>query len=499
MSRIKLELLASDVIRRIVAEAHELLWDPGVRIHSHEALTLLADAGATVDFEAQVAHIPAEMAQKAVETAPSSFHLYNADGEAVVHYGGDDVHFDPGSAAINIMDHGATASRQPVTADFVRYMKLVEMLPALDAASTALVCADVPESMADFYRLYLALLYGQKPVITGAFDVGTWHVMKDMLVAVAGSEQALAAKPRAVFDVCPSPPLLWSEITCQNLMDCARHGVPAELVSMPLAGGTGPATLAGSVVQHAAECLSGVIIHQLTKPGSPIVWGGSPAILDMRTGTTPMGAIETIMMDCAYAQVGKHLGLPTHAYLGMSDAKTLDAQAGLETGLGAVLGAMAGINMISGPGMMDFESCFSLEKLVLDADVIGMARRLVRGIDASEDPLATAIIRQVGHEGNFLATKHTRRWFRQEQFIPSPVIDRDNRQTWEQKGSPTAADRAHQRVEELIAAYQPQELADEVRAELEAITRRAAREHGLDELPIVSGQWSVSSGEGGER
>jgi len=498
--RPRLQFLSHETIGRVVTEAYDLLSDPGVRAHSDRALRLLAEHGAKVDFEAQVAHIPADLARQAVETAPSSFHLYDASGQPVVHYGDDDVHFDPGSAAIEILDHGATRSRDPVTADFVRFIKLADGLDALDAAATSLVCADVPQEIADLYRLYLVLLHSRKPVVTGAFAVETWGVMKDLLVAVAGGEKALAERPIAVFDVCPSPPLLWSDITCENLMDCAQYRVPAELVSMPLTGATGPATLLGAVVQHTAENLSGVTIHQLVNPGAPIVWGGSPSAFDMRAGTTPMGAIETIMIDCSYAEVGKHLGLPTHAYLGMSDAKIVDAQCGFESGIGAVLGALAGINMISGPGMLDFESCFSLEKLAIDAEIVGMTKRLVAGMVEREPVLGLEIIRQVGHAGNFLSTPHTRRWFREELFMPSPVVDRDFRRNWEAKGSLDITERAHRRVAEVIAAYEPKELADEVVRELEAITLpkeladevvreleaitlRAAQAAGMDRLP----------------
>jgi trimethylamine--corrinoid protein Co-methyltransferase len=481
--RPRLQFLSQDTIARIVAEGYELLNDPGVRVHSARALRLLAEHGAQVDLTAQLARIPADLAQRAVESAPKSFHLYDAAGRPAVHYGGDDVHFDPGSAAIEILDHGAEHSRAPLTADFVRCVKLAEGLDALDAVSTALVCKDVPQAIADLYRLYLVLRFARKPVVTGAFAVQTWHVMKDLLVAVAGSEQALAEKPIAVFDVCPSPPLSWSAITCENLMDCAQYRVPAELVSMPLAGATAPATLLGAVVQHAAECLSGITIHQLVNPGAPIVWGGSPAAFDMRSGSTPMGAIETMMIDCAYAEVGKHLGLPTHAYMGMSEAKLVDAQCGFESGIGAVLGALAGINMISGPGMHDYERCFSLEKLVIDAEIVGMAKRLVAGVVERETPLALDIVRQVGHAGQFLGTRHTRRWFREEQFIPSPVVDRDFRRAWEEKGHLDTAARAHRRVEEIVAAHQPKELAPEVAHELEAITLRAAQAAGMERLP----------------
>jgi trimethylamine--corrinoid protein Co-methyltransferase len=481
--RPRIQFLSQETIERIVAEAYDLLSDPGVRVHSDRAMRLLAEHGAEVDFEAQVAHIPADMARQAVETAPSSFYLYDADGQPAVHYGDDDVQFDPGSAAIEIVDHGARHSRDPVTADFVRFIKLADGLGALDAVATSLVCTDVPQDVSDLYRLYMVLLYTRKPVVTGAFAIETWGVMKDLLVAVTGSEEALAEKPRAVFDVCPSPPLLWSDITCENLMDCAQYRVPAELVSMPLTGATAPATLIGSVVQHAAECLSGVTIHQLVNPGAPIVWGGSPAAFDMRTGTTPMAAIETIMIDCSYAEVGKYLGLPTHAYLGMSDAKIVDTQCGFESGIGAVLAALTGINMISGPGMLNFESCFSLEKLAIDAEIVGMAKRLVKGMVERETPLALDIVRQVGHAGNFLVTDHTRRWFREELFIPSPVVDRDFRRDWASKGRLSAAERAHRRVEEVIAAYKPKDLPAEVVRELESITLRAVQTVGMDHLP----------------
>jgi len=486
MIRPKLEFLSSETVDRAIDEAYDLLWNLGVRVHYDQALQFLAEAGATVDMASRVAKIPRALVEKAVETVPSSFYLYDFNGEPVVHYGGDDIHFDPGSAAIEIADYGTNESRVPVTADCERFVRLAEMLPQIDALATSIVCGDVPPSMADWYRLYLLLLCGRKPIVTGTFAIETFSIMHELLVVSAGSAKALVEKPRAIFDACPSPPLLWSDITCANLIDCARTGVPAELVSMPLMGATGPATVIGSAVQHTAECLSGITIHQLAKPGSPIVWGGSPASFDMRTGTTPMGAIATMMLDCTYAQIGKAIkpgGLPTHAYLGMADTKIVDAQTGLESASGAILGALAGVNMMSGPGMMDFESCFSLEKLVIDAEIVGMAKRLVAGVDDSEEPLALNVMREVGHAGNFLKSKHTRRHFRKEDYIPTEVIDRDFRQTWFDKGALDINARAHRRAQQLIAAYEPLSLAEDVVRELEAIATRYAQAAGLDKLP----------------
>jgi trimethylamine--corrinoid protein Co-methyltransferase len=483
MIRPTLTLLDDALVQRVLDEAYQLLEDPGVRIHSDRALVLLDAAGAKVDKEKQVAHIPSDVVQRCLETVPRSFYLHNAAGEPVVHYGDDDVQFDLGSASIEILDHGSTRSRQPATADLIAATRLGDTLSPIDAVSTCMVCADVPEEIGDLYRLFLVLQNTRKPVITGAFAVETWSVMHEMLVAVVGSAEALREKPIAVFDVCPSPPLLWSDITCENLIDCAQNGVPAELVSMPLTGATGPVTLLGSIVQHAAENLSGITIHQLAGPGSPIVWGGSPAAFDMRTGTTPMGAIETMMIDSAYSQVGKSMGLPTHAYMGMSDAKIVDTQSGFESGIGTIMAALAGVNMVSGAGMMDFESCFSLEKLVIDAEIISMAKRLVAGIQPREDSLAVEVIREVGHAGDFLGHPHTRDWYREELLLPTSVVDRDFRREWEGKGELDAAERAHRRIDELLSGWEPRDLPDEVVSELERITLAAARGAGMDALP----------------
>ncbi len=485
--RPRLRFLSDDLVDRILDEAQQVLLDPGVRVHNTAGLRLLGEAGAQVDHSAQVARIPPRLVQQALSSAPREFHLYNLDGQPAVHYGGDDVHFDPGSAAVTVLDGRTGDQRTPKTEDFVRFVQLVEMLPALDAQSTAMICGDVVQEIGDLYRLYLALNFMSKPIVTGAFRKDTWWAMKEMLEAVAGGSEALRQRPIAVFDVCPSPPLLWSDLTCQNLIDCATAGIPAELVSMPLAGATAPVTFAAALVQHAAETLSGVVLSQVARPGVPIVWGGSPAVFDMRCGTTPMGDVGTWMIDCAYSEIGKRLGLPTHAYLGLSDAKIVDAQCGLESAGGTFLAALAGVNMVSGAGMLDFESCQSFEKLVLDADIIGMAKRMLRGIEGHEDPLAVPLMQRLGHRAEYLGEAHTLRWFQQEFYLPSSVIDRGSLQAWQEAGRKDAARRAAERVEQLLAAYAPRPMAQALRHELRAIATRAARQFGMDELPPLPG------------
>ncbi len=483
--RPKLNLLSDELVMQIIEEGFALLMNPGIQVHNDEALSLLADAGAEVDMESKIAKIPEKIARQALDTRPSEFYLYDLDGNQVVHYGGDSVQFDPGSGGITILDSETQRQRQAITDDLVKFVKLVETIPQLDAQSTAFITSDVPEAIGDLYRLYLALNYMRKPIITGAFEKETWRTMKDMLVAVVGSEKTLAEKPVAVFDVCPSPPLKWSDITCQNLIDSAKCDIPAQLISMPIAGATSVVTIAGAVVQHTAESLSGVTINQLSNPGAPIVWGGSPATFDMRKGTTPMGAIGTWMINCAYIQVGKELGMPTHSYLGMSDAKIVDAQCGLESS-STFFAALAGANMVSGAGMMDFESCLSYEKLVIDAEIIGMAKRLVAGIDGRQTPIALDIVQDLGHKAGYLGHPHTMKWFREELYIPSEVIDRDSLEAWEKKGSKSTWERAQDRVDSLLTHYQQSPISDEVKKELRDLTTKAANKAGMKKLPDIS-------------
>lgn len=472
--RPRLELLSPSQIAQILDEAFQLLEHHGVLVQSAAARQLLLEAGCRVDASGEVIYLPEKVVRLTLLRAPRTFTLYNRQGEPAVYYGGEAVQFDPGSSGVHVLDPETRQHRPSTSADLVRLVKVAEMLPQYAAQSTAVICNEAPKEIGDLYRLYLVLLYSNKPIVTGAFHASTLRVMLDMLALFSGGEEDLRLRPQAIFDVCPSPPLIWSEFGCQNLIELAQAGVPAQIVSMPLAGAAAPVTLLGSVVQHAAECLAGIAIHQLAAPGAPIVWGGAPAIFDMRRGTTPMGAVETAMLDAAYAQVGQSLGLPTHTYLGASDSKVVDAQAGLESGVTALLGALAGINMISGAGMLDFLACQSAEKLALDAEAIGMAQRLLRGIEQHTDTFALELFQGIGFKGEFLKQKATRQLFSREQHLPSALIDRDTLRGWQESGALEAFERARRRVEELLAAYQRPPLDPAQHQALDELVRSAA-------------------------
>lgn len=480
------KFLDDQLIEKIVAEATELICKLGVEINNDKVLALLGDNGANVDKAKKHVFFKEDLVGRCLKTSPRSFKLYDSRGGECVDLSGYNVNFTPGSAAINILDPDTGKIRKPMSTDYQKYVKLLSRMKYIASQSTAMVPADVHELISDSYRLYLSLLFCEKPVVTGTFTIEAFQVMKDLQLAVRGGKKALAEKPLTVFSCCPTAPLRWSDVTSQNLLDCAEYLIPVEYISMPLTGFIAPVTLVGTLVQHTAETLSGVVISQLANPGTPVLYGGSPAIFDIRYETTPMGAIGTMMIDCAYNEIGKYLGLPTQAYIGLSDSKMLDAQAGLETSMGATLAALAGINNISGPGMLDFESCFSLEKLVLDNEICGMTLHMIKGIEPKEDFPSRPRFEELISESHLLISDHTRKYLKEEIYFPSPVIDRANRSRWREEGGLTLNQRARHEIEKHLKEYEPVKLSDDILKELTGLMTSEAKRVGMAKLPLLN-------------
>jgi trimethylamine--corrinoid protein Co-methyltransferase len=480
----RFQLLDDDLADRIITEARIVLAEIGVEIVDDRTRALLTENGGQENADGRVQLSPG-MVESALDTTPLNFSLYDVLGNKTHSFDGQKTHFTPGSAAINVLDRGSGEIRSAVTSDLVDFAKVVSRLERMNAQSTALVASDVPEAIADSYRLFLNLLHCEKPIVTGAFTIEGFDVMRDLVLAVRGSAENLAAQPVAMFTCCPTAPLRWTDEGSRNLMDCARLRIPVEIIPVPLTGFMAPVTLVGTLVQHTAEVLSGVVIAQLVQPGTPLLFGGSPAIFDLRYETTPMGAMETTMLTCAAAEIGHRLGMPTQGYIALSDAKALDAQAGLETGIGATLAALTVIDNVSGPGMLDFESCQSLEKLVVDHEICLMTDRLRAGIEPRDDFPSRLLFEELLAEKHLLIADHTRRHVREELTFPGPVIDRTSRARWLEEGRATLAERAAAEVDRLQLEFEPSRIDDTTRSELASIMTAAARAAGMAELPQI--------------
>ena len=482
---VRLTFLTGSEIEAVHTASLKVLEKAGVKVNNGQALKLLMDNGCTVDGD--VVHMPPSLVEESVKKAPASFDLYTREADETHTVGGDNVIYNPGSAAIFFTDRETGEMRRANARDFKELVRLTDALEHIHAQSTAMVPADVPDQISDLYRLYVILKNSSKPIVTGAFTKEGLIDMKNMLEAVAGGGDLLSGAPRAIFDCCPSSPLMWSDVTCQNLLDCAAYGIPAEIIPAPQMGATSPVTIAGTIVEANAEFLSGAVISQLAEPGSPIVYGGSPSVFDMRHCTARLGAVEAVMAACAFAEMGKHYGVPTHGYLGLSDSKAVDAQSSFESGMGILLAAMSRVNVVSGPGMQASENCQSLEKLVIDNELCGTAYRLIDGIQVNEETLATEIISKVGPGGHFLAEKHTRDHHRRERFMPSDVIDRLSPDAWGKAGAKDATRRAKEKADKTLREHTPKPLPKDSEDRLEAVFKAILKRHGIkaNQLPTI--------------
>ena len=486
MKRPKLEILESDDIRKIITAAYDLLENFGVMVDNEEALGILEDGGARVDVKEKVAYIPGGMVDKALETRPSGFTIYDQECLHPAILENDNIHFCPGSVALNILDSETEIIRPPNLQDFIRIVSLAQTLENVQFITGPLVPADIPQPLLDAYRYYLLMLNTSKPLFTGAFTVDGLRVQLEMLSVLRGGEDELRAKPRAIFAANPTAPLRWGGVVAQNLIDCARYGVPVMLIPMPLPGGNAPVTLAGTLTEHTAENLSGTVMAQLVNSGTPVLYGGGAIVLDMRHGTSCIGATESHLLGSGYNQIGKTLGFPTASNIGQSDAKRVDAQAGLESGMGIMLAALSGINLSRGPGMMAFANCQSPEKLVVDNNICGTALRFIKGVACREETIAMEVIKASGRDAQeYLTSSHTMKWFKEELFFPTDVIHR--RSIREGKREDSAWERAKAEVTDRLDAFTPVSLPEDKIKEIKRIMQSYARSKGVDILPQVDG------------
>ncbi|HKB07928.1 MAG TPA: trimethylamine methyltransferase family protein [Candidatus Polarisedimenticolia bacterium] len=480
--RPRVQMLSEEMIDRIIDEAFEVLSVIGLQFEHPKALALLGEHGQRIDKENERAWLGRDFVEKAIQSAPKSFRIWNITGDASIEVGGDNVTYDPGSAAIKMLEVDGT-TRPSTSSDYVRLARLVQHLGNIRAASTSLVPSDVPNEVSDFFRLYLAVQNCNKPVITGLFREESFPAMLEIMTIVRGSEKEASEKPMAIFDACPSSPLRWSVLTSESIMQCARHNLPSEIISVPLTGATGPITMSGTLVVHTAENLAGIALAQAVRPGAPVVYGGAPCLMDMRAGQTPFGSLETYMIDCAYAQIGKRFGFPIHSYMGLSDSKLVDDQAGYETGMGVILAALAGINIVSGVGILDFITCQSLEKLVIDNELCGMAYRMIDGIKHRHEKMAVDFLPEAVKQGHFLGHPTTLKLFREEGYMPGKVVDRASAPRGGR--GPSDYQRAQAIVQDLLAK-EPFRLPEEKVRALDQLVLREAREFGMEALPAVA-------------
>ena len=317
-----------------------------------------------------------------------------------------------------------------------------------------------------------------KPTRTWVYNGATARYVLEMYRAMAGGDATLRQRPMTEAFLEPISPLQMPREGLDVVIEYVRSGQPVSVGPMSMTSGTAPGTLAGTLAQENAEVLAGVVITQVLGPGIPMMYGGIPHIMDPRTSICSFGSPEQGLMGAAMVQMGRFYGFPVYINVGLTDAKTLDVQAGIEKGATLMIGALAGADTFGHTGICGTDHGASLEWLVADDETMAYVKRIVRGFEVTPEKLAAALVHAVGPGGNYLAEDHTVAHYRQELWMPNAAWTREAYATWEAGGRRTMGERLRARVKDILAKHKVEPLDEALTRELDRIAEAAKRELG---------------------
>ena len=333
-----LNTISQELTDKILNEAKRLLSEFGMEIRGAKLRERLLDHGLEMDADGKRILFPAHVVEDAIESTPKSFWLFDRDGERYTEIGANNVHFVPASSGLKIEDHRTGETRLADSTDFIEYARLCDGLEHIAYLSTAFSTnKDIEPQVSDAWRLYMTMITSKKPVVSGAFSENGVPRMIELMKFFRSDAKDLSIKPMSIFTITATGNFRYGEDSCQNLLDCVEAGIPVEIVPVTLMGLIAPVTLVGALVFHCVDVLCGLTMSQIVRSGAPVLFGGAPATFHMKDASSPMAAIEAQHLNVAYVEIAKSLGLPTQAYMALSDGKQLDAQAGGETFSSALL------------------------------------------------------------------------------------------------------------------------------------------------------------------
>ncbi len=469
-----LTLLSQDDQRRIHLESLQLLADVGLQILEPEALEILSSFGAKVEGAHQRVRLPADLVTDAVAKAPHAFTLYGRDPGQALPLRQGEVYFTTNGYAIHLYDP-ATGSRRVIQQDDLAYVtQLADSMDQVDFYSVMATPADAPPETNDRYQWAIALANTTKPIWNTAYGRDGVLDAVAMGAAVRGSRAALRDKPLFTLDLTTLSPMKLDARQASTMIEGARQGLPIGISPGPIAGATGPVTLAGTIVQANAELLGAITLVQLVQAGTPVVFTQYTRSLDMATGGVTMGGPEFALCRIATAEMARFYDLPSRGGGLNADGKACDAQAGAEKMITALSAALAGLTIVAGAGFVDFINTIRPEQLMIDNEIISQIRRYLRGITLDDRSLALAVIGEVGPAGNFLAHDHTAANFRSEFWFPR-LWDRKPWSVWESEGGKDVARRAAERLQSWQPKVAP--LPEDVQRALWDVVAEADRKH----------------------
>jgi len=472
-----LRILSDADIARIHSTSVDILSNFGIVIEDETALTTLEQSGALVDSGKRLAKIPSDTLDHCLKKLPMSRTLAGRSK-------GNDLKIEPGrtyarcpSGLVRVIDSQSRQCREGTTQDVKTVTRAQDALENIGLCGNSPYPSDVPIEIRDICQMKTILENTEKHIRFAPLSGNSLPYIVKLAAAVVGGEWELRRRPIVSCIVSPSSPLRYSREQIGAMALCGRLGVPVMLASTPIVGATGPVTLAGSLVLQNAEILGGIVLCQVLNPGAPVAYGPRIPVMDMRTGLSAWGAVESGLAAAAAAQMGQLYEVETDVHGPATDAKVLDEQAAIERVDSAILPGLAGASIINGAGMLESNLSVSIEQLVIDDELFGMMFRMLRGIEINETTMAKDIIGRVGPGGNFLIEKHTKEHYRAEHFLPQ-LFDRTTRDIWEKAGSKDVVKVSKENANRLLREHEVPALDSGIAREMQAVLEDAKKSAG---------------------
>ena len=468
-------VLSDDQIEEIFHAALDVLERVGTRMYGEEGLSLLREAGCPVS-DSDLVYIPSWLVKQALNTTPQRIAIAGRDRSKRITLEKDKIYFGTGSDCPSLVDPYTDEVRKYTFQDVVNAARISDALPHIDFHMSLGLTSGVPALTYDRHQ-FLAMLQGtSKPFVITAVDKEGLADQYRMACEVLGGPEEFAKTPLFVAYIEPSSPLNHSIEAVEKLLYAAEVGIPAIYTPCIMCGASGPATLAGAMVQCLAECLVGVVLAQLKRKGAAVIIGGVQSPIDVTTSVLSYGAPEMVLLSAAMTDVAKWLRLPMFSTAGCSDSKVLDQQAAIESAMSVMVAALSGANLIHDAGYLESGLLGSYDMLVMSNEAMGMAKHILGGVTVTPETLAVDVIEQVGPGGHFLTQDHTRRHFRSQFWFPT-LLDRQMRRAWEANGSETLAERVRAKVKDILKHHEPLPIPADVEARLRAIVAEADERH----------------------
>ncbi len=469
-------LLSPEQIAAVRTASLEILERVGVVVPHEETLRRFADAGATVHFEAQRVHIPAELVDRSVASAGKRFAIYGRDVTKVAEFGVGKRNYNSIAGEALWVDAPGAERRYCTLGDVATAARFGDALPGITIAGAMSDPHELPVSWRCVAVMAEMLRNTTKPLTFWYHDRASAAYLNELMVAVRGSEQAAQEQPLCYPFLEPISPLRFPRLGIDLLYETARLNLPVPIGPMAQMGLSAPATIAGTLAQENAEILAGICITQLIRPGMPVCYGGICHAFDMKTTQLIFSGPEQALFGVAMTEIGKSYGLPVYINVGLTDSKRPDAQAGLEAGVTLMLGAAAGADIYGHLGISGVDQASSIEMLLLQHETISYVESVLRDLDFGPAALAVDELAEVGPGGSFLDRVHTARNFRKSLWFPQ-LLDRAYYDGWRVVDAPSMEERCVWRREEL-AAHQPEPIAPDLDRELTRIVDAAKRHLG---------------------